>query len=99
MDGPNVNWEVLRKADEMLVGDNYSETGNIGSCSQHTVHCAFEAGTTNDWDVHKILESMFCLLHDSPARGNICDKSWIRCISIEVLLSIYTVIGVLLSVY
>ena len=54
----------------MLVGDNYSETVNIGSCPQHTVHGAFEAGTTNDWDVHKILKSMFCLLHDSPAHGN-----------------------------
>ena len=89
---------MLRKADEMLVGDNYSETVNIGSCPQHTVHGAFEAGTANDWDVHKILKSMFCLLHDSPAHGNICDKRWIRCISIEVLLSIYTVIAVLLSV-
>ena len=71
MDGPNVNWEVLRKTDEMLVGDNYSKTINIGSCPQHTVHSAFETGATNDWDVHKILKSVFWLLHDSPACINI----------------------------
>ena len=62
MDGPNVNWEVLRKTDDMLVGDNYSKTINIVSCSQHTVHGAFETGATNDWNVHKILKSMFWLL-------------------------------------
>ena len=82
-----------------MVGDNYSKTVNIGSCPQHTVHGAFKTGATNDWDVHKILKSMFWLLHDSPARKNICDKRWIRCISIKVLLSIYTVIIVLPSVY
>ena len=71
MDGPNVNWEVLRKTDEMLVGDNYSKTINIGSCPQHTVHGAFETGATNDWDVHKILKSIFWLLQDSSARRNI----------------------------
>ena len=59
MDGPNVNWEVLKKTDKMLVGDNYSKMVNIGSCPQHTVHSAFETCATNDWDVRKILKSMF----------------------------------------
>ena len=71
MDGPNVNWEVLKKTDEILVKNDYSKTINIGSCPHHTVHTAFETGATNDWDVHKILKSMFWLLHDSPARRNI----------------------------
>ena len=48
MDEPNAYWEVLRKTDKMLVGDNYSKTVNIGSCPQHTVHSAFETGATND---------------------------------------------------
>ena len=56
MDGPNVNWEVLTKSDEMLVKidysklveNDYSKTINIGSCPQHTVHGAFEAEATND---------------------------------------------------
>ena len=62
---------MLRKTNEMLVGDNYSKTVNIGSCSQHTVYGAFETGTTNHWDVHKILNSMLWLLPDSPACKNI----------------------------
>ena len=48
MDGPNVNWEGLKKTDKMLVGDNYSKTVNIGSCHQHTAHSAFETGASND---------------------------------------------------
>ena len=67
MNGPNVNWEVLRKTDEMLIGDNYSNSVNVRSCPQHTVHGAFKTGATNDWDVYKILKSMLWLLHDSPA--------------------------------
>ena len=73
MDGPNINWEVLKKTDEMLFKNNYSKTNNIGSCPQHTVHGAFKTGATNDWDVHKILKSMFWLLHDFPARRNITE--------------------------
>ena len=61
MDGPNVNWEVLKKTDKMLVGDNYSKAVNIGSSPQHTVHSAFETGATNHWDVRKNLKSMFRL--------------------------------------
>ena len=33
MDGPNVNWEVLRKLDVKLVEDGYTKTLNIGSCA------------------------------------------------------------------
>ena len=68
MDEPNAYWEVLRKTDKMLVGDNYSKTVNIGSCLQHNIHGIFETG---DWDVHKILKSMLWLLHHSLARRNI----------------------------
>ena len=71
MDGPNINWEVLQRTDEMLLGDNHGKTVNIGSCPQYTVHGTFQTGATNNWDVHKILKSMFSLLHDSPARINL----------------------------
>ena len=71
MDRPNVNWKVLKKTDEILVKNGYSKTINIGSCPQHTVQTAFKTGTTNDWGVHKILQSMFWLLHDSPACRNV----------------------------
>ena len=71
MDGPNVNWEVLKKTDEILFKNDYSKTINMGSYPQHTVYSTFETGATNDWDVHKILKSMLWLLHDSLARRNI----------------------------
>ena len=92
MDRPNVNWKVLKKTDEILVKNGYSKTINIGSCPQHTVQTAFKTGTTNDWGVHKILQSMFWLLHDSPACRN-GKRRWIRCISTEVLFSTLTVIA------
>ena len=70
MDGSNVNWQVLKKTNEMLVKSEYIKTINIGSCPQHTVRGAFDIGASNDWDVHKILKTMFWLLHDTPARRN-----------------------------
>ena len=59
MDGANVNWEVLKNTDEMLVKNDYSKTISIGSCLQHNVHIAFQTGATDNWDVLKILKSMF----------------------------------------
>ena len=55
----------------MLVKNDYSKAINIEHCPQRTVHGAFETGATNDWDVRKILKSMFWFLHDFPARRNI----------------------------
>ena len=70
MDGPSVKWEVLKKADEILVKNDYSKTINIRSCPQHTVHSALKTGAMNDWNFHKILKSKFTLLLDSPACRN-----------------------------
>ena len=44
MDGPDVNWEVLKKTYEILAKNYYSKTINIGSYPQHTVHTAFKTG-------------------------------------------------------
>ena len=38
MDGPQVNWNVLKLRDDTLVSENLSKTVNIGSCAQHVVH-------------------------------------------------------------
>ena len=37
MDGPNINWEVLRKLDDTLVEDGHNKTLNIGSCVLNTL--------------------------------------------------------------
>ena len=64
MDGPNVNWEVLKKADDMLVKNDYSKTINLGSYPQHTVHGAFETGATNIGMFIKYLKacSGYCMI-------------------------------------
>ena len=46
MDGPNVNWEVLRKLHDTLVEDGHNKTLNIGSCAQHVIHGAFQTGSS-----------------------------------------------------
>ena len=69
MDGPNVNWLVLNKPDDMLIANGHERTVNIGSCAQHTVHGGFQTETSNaSWNIDKILKGLFIILHDSPAR-------------------------------
>ena len=35
MDGPDVNWLVLNKLDDMLIANGHEKTVNISSCPQH----------------------------------------------------------------
>ena len=72
MDGPDVNWLVLNKLDDMLIANGNEKTVNIGSCAQHTVHGGFQTGTSNaDWSIDKILKAMLFILHNSPARPEV----------------------------
>ena len=72
MDGPNVNWNVLDGLDEQLIKNGHTKTINIGSCAQHIVHGAHQNGFCKiDWNIDKVLKSMYLLLNDSPARGSI----------------------------
>ena len=69
MGGPAVNWKVLELFDEKLEFKDLPKTLNIGSCSQHSVHGALKTGMKKvDWNVEKILKSMFWILRDSPTR-------------------------------
>ena len=72
MDGPNVNWLVLNKLDDVLIPNRHEKTVNIGSCAQHMVHCGFQTGTSDaGWNIDKILKTMFFILHDSPAKQEV----------------------------
>ena len=70
MDGPQVNWNVLKLLDDKLVSENLSKTVNIGSCAQHVVHGALKIGTkssefdTDKMVVRKFLCSARCLLEE-----------------------------------
>ena len=75
MDGPSVNWAVLQQINTKL--EKYdNECVNIGSCGQHILHGSFKTGFTDgaDWNVHKILKSLYWLFHDSPARRDVFRK-------------------------
>ena len=75
MDGPNVNWNVLDGLDEQLIktiNTINTKTINIGSCAQHIAHGAPQNGfCKTDWDIGKVLKSMYFLLNDLPAHRSI----------------------------
>ena len=73
MDGPNVNWCVFDKINEEREKHNYAPLFNVGICGLHLIHGAFETGiTSNQWEIGKILKSMFKLFNKSPARRDLC---------------------------
>ena len=56
MDGPQVNWNVLKLLDGKLVSENLSKTVNIGSCAQHAIHGALKIGTkSSEFDTDKMV--------------------------------------------
>lgn len=72
MDGPNTNWEVLRLLQENRTENEAPSIINIGSCSLHVIHGAFQTGNNKtDWRIDKLLRAMWQIFHDSPARRDI----------------------------
>ena len=72
MDRPTTNWNVLDIIDDERVANGVQKTVNIGSCSLHILHGAFQTGFTKiDWDIGKILKAMYKLFDESPARRDI----------------------------
>ena len=78
MDGPQVNWNVLKLLSDDLVSENLSKTVNIGSCAQHIIHGALKTGTkSSEFDTDKILKSMFWLFESSLAWDDVYLKEGI----------------------
>ena len=75
MDGPQVNWNILKLLDEKLVSENLSKAVNIGSCAQHVAHGALKS---SEFNINKILKSMFWLFESLSAQCDFCLK---ECIS------------------
>ena len=72
MDGTNVNWCFFDKINAERKKHNHGPLSNVGSCSLHSIHGAFETGmTSNQWEIGKILKSMFKLFNKSPARRDL----------------------------
>ena len=69
IDGPNINWKVFDLLKSHREEDESSPLLNLGSCSLHIVHGAFQTGNkTTDWWIDKVLKAMWKIFNDSPAR-------------------------------
>lgn len=70
MDGPSVNWSFIEKLKNQLERDPGDPVLlELGSCSLHVVHGAFQTGgKASGFDVSHLLTSLYYLFKDSPAR-------------------------------
>ena len=79
MDGPNVNWDVLKLHSSYRDQSEFSRLTNIGSCGLHVLHRALrlmETWMETDWEINKVLHALWKILGKSPARRDIyifCD--------------------------
>ena len=72
MDGPNTNWNVLDLVNGHLVENGHKNLVEIGSCSHHVVHGAFQTGALKtSWELNKVLKAMYNIFKESPARRDI----------------------------
>ena len=66
MDGPSTNWNVLNLVNNHLVENGYKNSIEIGSCTLHIVHGAFQTGATKSgWELNKVKSLKhfsFCML-------------------------------------
>ena len=69
MDGPNVNWDVLKRLSLSREEKESSKLINIGSCGLHVVHGALQTGTVaTGVYINKVLHAMWKIFDESPAR-------------------------------
>ena len=69
MDGPNVNWKFFGMLDTEVDEKFDTSLFEIGCCSLHVVHGAFQTGhKAVGWNMNSVLRSFYKLFHDSPAR-------------------------------
>lgn len=70
MDGPNVNWKLLKDFQAKLSNMGISKTLiDIGSCGLHNVHNGFKASfNESGWKINEFLKALFYLYDNSPAR-------------------------------
>ena len=87
MDGPNVNWDVLKCHSQYREEKELTQLVIIGSCGLHVVNGAFRTGMKEtNWDIHKVLHAVWKLFDESPAkeRGSevfplhFCKARWVE---------------------
>lgn len=71
MDGPAVNWKLLRifQEDKSQEDPDAPKMINLGSCGLHVLHGSFQDGERETGcKVGDVLRSLWQMFHDSPAR-------------------------------
>ena len=75
MDGPNMNWNVLKRHSQYREEKELAQLVIIGSCGLRVVNGAFRTGMMEtDWDIHKVLHAVWKLFDESPARRDVYIK-------------------------
>lgn len=55
-----------------MIENGHKNLIEIGSCSLHIVHGAFQTGATKTgWELNKVLKAMYKIINESPARRDI----------------------------
>ena len=84
MDDPTMSWVVFEKLRQHREENEMPVLFDIGSCSLHVVHSAFQVGVeATKWNVSKVFQAMRTILHDSCAKGMFAK------LSIELIYSYY----------
>ncbi|CAM4635460.1 unnamed protein product [Leuciscus chuanchicus] len=71
MDGPAVNWKLLRifQEDKSQKDPDAPKMIHLGSCGLHVLHGSFQDGERETgWKVGDVLRALWQMFHDSPAR-------------------------------
>ena len=69
MDGPEVNWKILRLIMDSRHKGEYPPLQDIGCCGLHVLRGALYTGVVaNSWPIEKVLGAIFKFLHNYPAR-------------------------------
>ena len=69
-DGPNVKPLFLNSMTEFREEKEYLSLVDIGTCGLHVIHVSLKTGTQKgtDWDIQKLLKSMWQFLREAPVR-------------------------------
>ena len=74
-DGPNVNLAFLNLLNESRSESELSKLLDIGTCSLHSVHNAFQHGEkASNWNIKKHLSAMSKIFYESPSRRSDYEK-------------------------
>ena len=69
----NTNWKVLENMKKNRDENELPQLFDVGSCGLDVIHGSFQTGVyaAGCWELEKVLEAMWRLFNDSPARRDL----------------------------